>query len=349
MARLFETGGETGAAEWNGVTNRVLYSTTVKRSGSYSLQMNSIGTASNNCGYFRHVFAENKVELFGRFALYLNNDASSERDILLVRFHDSANATQFRIQYDLGTACLGWYNGANVLLALGNVLIPATTWVVVEFRVVVDDATGSLTIKINGTTDAVFSGDTDYTNMGDVRSIYFMGIGLTGNVSGGHSEYFDDIAINDTSGAYQNSWIGLGGVYYLPPTADGYQNDWKPSAGFDNYAMVDEVPPNTTDYVQALDAADLDLYELANTPEYVDRINLLRVLYRAAVTTSGSNDLRDVIRVGIVNHEGDTFTVVPLIPSFTLYTGPAYYLNPETAAAWEVVEVDALEAGFEIV
>lgn len=349
MARLFTTGFETGGFEWNGANTTESLSPVItasyKRTGSYSCALRAIG--SSRPGYFRQVFDDNQTEIYGRMALYADDNASSLTSARVLELRDANNALQAYLLYDVGTTTLNWYGGGGAVLALGNILFPADTWIVLEFYVLIG-ASGELTTKINGTTDATYSGDTDYTNLENLRSLYFINRPLI-NIATSTYFYLDDIAINDTVGDYENSWIGLGGTFWLKPTADGTTNDWTPSAGSDNYAMVDEVPPNTTDYVQALDAADLDLYALQDCPDYIARVRLVQVMYRAALVTSGSNDLRDVVRTGGANFEGDTYTVVPIIPSFTLYKGLTHYINPDTEAEWEVAEVDALEAGFEIV
>jgi hypothetical protein len=347
MARLFTTGGETGGREWNGVddfttgsssANTLTSSTLFLRSGARSLRYFFTGGVSIS---FRQVFDQDETALFGRIALYI--DSAFTSSFSLIQFRDSNNATQVYLRYDLGTSTVSWHNGAGTLLALGNIIVPSATWIVLEFEVVCD-ASGSLTTKINGSTDAVFSGDTDHTNQGAIRSVYIgaLSTSATGVI------HLDDIAINNDEGDYENSWVGLGGTFWLRPTADGAINDWTPSAGTANWDMVDDVPPNTTDYVQALDPDELDLYEVQDCPDYIARIRLVQVLYRAALATSGENYLRDVIRVDGTNYEGPTFTIVPIIPSFTLYKGETHYINPDTEAGWQVAEVDDLQAGFEI-
>lgn len=350
MARLFTSGAETGATEWNGGdvgpgNPNVASSTSVKRTGDRAWYLTATGT-SDPC-YFRHVFDANETQLYGRFALYVLTNASG-RDFRLLGFHDNDNGRQFYIRYDSGTSTLEWRDGGNNLLANGNVVIPVTTWVVVEFYVNVN-ASGTLTIKINGTTDATFSGDTDYTNIGDVRSVYFGLVALTGVVTGQLELYLDDIGINNASGTYQNSWLGLGGVFYLEPTADGTTTDWTPSAGTVNYAMVDDIPPdNATTYVQALTTSERDLYVIDDCPQYVNTINLVEVVYRAAVAESGYNYLRDVVYVAGTAYTGLTNTIVPITPSFTYYHGTVHYINPNTGTAWGTVEVNAMEAGIEV-
>lgn len=348
MARLFTTGFETGTTEWNGAASTGVlaptFVSTIKRTGAYSCRL---GWSSMSPSTFRQVFDANETELFGRFSLYVSSGASIG-NFRLIDFRDEYNNRQMAIRYVAGTQTLDIEDGLGTIVALGNVLVPADTWIVVEFHLVIAES-GSLIVKINGTTSASFSGDTDYNDTQYVRSIYFGPRPMESIGISVYYVYLDDIAINNTDGSYETSWIGLGGSFWLKPNADGYQNDWTPSTGSDNYALVDEVPPNTTDYVQTLDAADLDLYELEDCPQYIDRILLVQPMHRAAVVTSGSNDLRDVIRVDGTNYEGVTQTVVPVIPSFTLYKGETHYINPDTSAEWQVAEVDALEAGFEIV
>lgn len=345
MARLWETGLETGGFEWNGETRgSVSVVSSLKRSGVYSLLLvGAVATSVFN--RIRQVFESNETELFVRFALMVSDNLSIGT-FYIARFHDELDNLQWGLVYNGGTQTLDIYNNAGSRIATGNVLIPADVWVMVELHVAVNSS-GSIVCKINGTTSSTFNGDTDFTGQGNIRSVRLCAFSTEGTWGG--NLYFDDIAVNDSDGDYQNSWIGLGGVYWLRPTADTEQIDWEPSSVGDNYAMIDETPPNTTDYVQALTGGSLDIYELTDTPEYVDRINMVRVLYWGAVTTAGSNDVQDVIRVGATVYDGSASTIVPLIPSFTLYKGPAWYLNPGTAAAWEVAEVDALEAGFEIV
>jgi hypothetical protein len=166
--------------------------------------------------------------------------------------------------------------------------------------------------------------------------------------SGGYI-YLDDIAINNTEGDYENSWPGLGGVFWLYPDADGDQIDWTPSAGTVNYAMVDERPPdNATTFNQALDSGSIDLYEVSDCPEYIAEVNLVQVAYRAALVTSGYNELTDLVNTGGTVYSGTAYTIGPITPSFTYYLGTPHYLNPQTGTIWGTVEVNAMQVGVEI-
>lgn len=342
MARLFTAGFETGAAEWNGGNSAssapVAFTTSVKRTGSYSLSMTAAGVTA----YFRQIFDANETELYGRVAVQLDSVAS-QRTFTFLEFRDSANAIQFQLDYNGGTGAFDWVDNAGNTIGVGSVVIPADSWIVLEFGVVVSGS-GTLTLKVNGTTSTGFTGDTDFTNLGNVRSVYFRletgpGIGVI---------YVDDVAINDAEGSYQTSWIGLGGVFYLEPAADGDTTDWTPSAGSDNYAMVDDIPPdNATTYNQAVTTGTIDLYQVDDCPEYIATINLVQVVYRAALATSGYNEITDLIKVAGTVYNGSESTIVPITPSYQYYLGTAHYLNPNTAAPWGTAEVNGMQAGME--
>lgn len=350
MARLFSTGFETGGWENNGALSAGALGaptivSTYKRTGTYSVRINTSGSGQ----FFRQVFDDDETMLYGRIALYVDS-TSSQRNVRMIQFRDDLNNIQFSLRHDAGTQTLWWYDGAPALLAVGNVLIPSDTWVVIEFEVDVG-VSGSLTLKVNGTTDAVFSGDTDYTGRGVVRSMYFSGGNIEGALGTGYI-YMDDIAINDDSGSYQNSWVGLGGLFYLEPVADGYQNDWTPSTGSDNYAMVDDIPAdNATTYNQAVTSGDIDSYEIDDCPTYINTINLVQVCYRAALATSGYNELTDQIYIAGTAYDGLEYVIVPITPAFTYYLGTAWYTNPNSSGgtvAWGTADVNGMEAGIRV-
>ncbi len=343
MTRLWTCGFETGTTEWNGGSGTtgatVAVTSTVKRTGTYSVYLLSAVTTA----YFRQILDIDATELFGRLALQLDSIAGL-RTFTLIGFRDNNNAIQFELVYNGGTGSLDWYDNANNELAIGSVLIPTDAWVVVEFHVTVSGS-GALVAKVNGTTCAGYSGNTDFSGDGNVRSLYFQ---LEGGPGVGNI-YLDDIGINDAEGSYQNSWLGLGGVFYLEPVADGDQTDWTPSSGTVNYAMVDDIPPdNATTYNQAVTPGEIDLYVVDDCPEYVAAINLVQVVYRATLATSGYNKITDLVKVDGTVYAGSESTIVWITPTFGYYQGTTHYLNPATGTVWGTAEVNGMQAGMEI-
>ena len=351
MARLLTSGFETGATnEFNGGALGCTISSTYKRTGTYSLRIpNQSGSQASR---ITHTFAADVTELFFRFALYVDSGAIQVSSALLT-FYDNLNAAQLTLWYNTGTQSLDLYRGNDpgdvvpgTLIATGTVVIRSDVWCIVQGRVLIHDTTGAVTVTINNTTAVAYSGDTQATSVAGMRSITFRGA-VAAPVSG--FCYLDDVAFNDTTGSYQTTYPGLGGVYLLTPTADGATTTWDPSTGAVHYTLVDDVPANTTDWIQARDTGEIDLFELSNTPTYVNTINLVEVLYSAAVTASGYNLLTDVLRDGTVNYTDGTSTVVGIIPGYVLYKGTPHYNRPaDGTTPWGTADVDALQAGVQI-
>jgi len=140
------------------------------------------------------------------------------------------------------------YRGDDVLLASGSVSTREATWQHVQMHVKLADAGGIVQTYIDGIPDIDFTGD---TKPGDAATMEYIWLGDN------FARYWDDLFLG-TGG-----WPGDCRVEGLQPNADTATKNWTRSAGADNYALVDEVPPSTADYVYCTtDVADL--YELSD-------------------------------------------------------------------------------------
>lgn len=359
MARQFTTGFETGKAnEHNGAYAAALGCSgavdgTLARTGKYSYKnrANVIGVT-----YFSHSLSGTIDEIFIRYAYRYSLGAAgggTTEPMMTWAAVGSDGISHVAMGHDSVTYSPTIYRGGGGGLGLSgstplgtaDYTLKSDRWYVIEAQVKVDNTAGTVVIKVNNTTVLSYVGDTAGGATDTIAAIRFGASGQTGiNYS-----WLDDIAVNDTMGSYQNTWPGLGGVYMLKPNADGAVTEWTPSTGTAHYALVDETPANTTDWVQAVTAGDTDLFGLENSPTYVNTINLVEVVYEAAVTESGYNTVADVVRQGTVNYPGGTATVVSIAPGYGLFKGTAHYVQPNGSGAWGTVEVDALQAGVEIV
>lgn len=354
MARLFTAGFENGTDHELTAEQATSVSSTVRRTGTYSLKLNT-NANYNFRGRAHCSWLTSTSEIYVRVGTFLEDSCfyPGTQNYGMLQFRDSNGDLQLRLNWNDGLFTMDLYDGAKDgtsentpgnRLAAGSIALKANTWIMIEINLVVG-ASGSFTMKINGTTSIAYSGDTDYTGAGDVQQIIFR----AGYIGGALWEsYLDDIAINDTSGSYQDSWAGLGGIFYLKPTADGTV-EWTPSAGTLNYAMVDDIPPdNATTYVQAVANGDRDLYEIEDCPQYINTVNLLEVYYEAALVTSGYNEVTDVVSVAGTVYSGSERTIVPITPAFELFKGTTHYVSPNTGIAWATAEINAMWAGMEI-
>lgn len=217
MTVLFGTGFELGA---NGVvTGDNSISSAEVHTGVYSLYLGYGGTM-----YAPISPAQNEIYVtmwvFGGFD-YIN--------LLL----DST--TLVRLAYNVTSGCWDAYRGTSTLIASGTKPIPgADVWYCIQFRVTIDDSSGIVETWIDGVADIDFTGDTKPGSDTTINQLF-----AHQNVGG--YVYIDDITIATTQ---------LGDIRYDALQPDGDDTaEWAPSAGGDNYALVDEIPYSDADYL----------------------------------------------------------------------------------------------------
>jgi len=155
--------------------------------------------------------------------------------------------------------------------------------------------------------------------------------------------------LNDTAGAYETGWLGQGGVYLLVPNSD-VVTEWQTSdGGTVHWSLVDEVPKGTTDWVYEKTVGLRDIFGFTDLPSEVTSVNLVQVVYQAALAKAGAATLRDVLRVGTVDYEGIAETLTNVVPNYVVVHGTAHYVNPASTAAWTPADVNAVAGGMKIV
>ena len=222
MARIFTEGFEMGDALGFTVPTGMSATTSVKRSGAYSGEADMFSRNTYQA-------VSDLSEAFVRFGVYFATNGKFEvafnnGDTQLVCI-ERGSGSEYRVQV------------GGTTVATGSLLLLAGVWNLVEMRVVINDTTGVIQTKINGIEDIDFSGDTKPDANTVFERIYFLTIyGLTAS-----DAYYDDIAINDTTGAADNSWCGDGCVIAIKPNAAGDNTDLTNSdeTQVNNYSYVD--------------------------------------------------------------------------------------------------------------
>ena len=359
MARRFTTGFELGALnEHNGSyaegsnSYAAAIVTTPVRTGTYAAAFKaSVATAGYT--YFSQIFTDHPQELYIRLAIRHNGfvgGATNPQNFLVV-LEGATQQLVFGIRPSDQVLMVrtnttgGMGNAGGSTLATGTAILTLDTWYVIEIYVKIANA-GQVAVKVNGVTDISYSGDTAASANEYLDALRF---GVHGPTGKAEYYYFDDIAINDTTGSYQNSWVGTGGVYLLKPSADGATSEWSPSAGTEHWSLVDDVPANTTDWIQAQNADTLDLFELDDLPATIKIVDMVEVVMQAALSEAGYNEVQDVVRHGTVNYTGAAAQAVTSeVQNYVLYKGTAWYVAPGGTVAWGTADVNTLQAGVQI-
>lgn len=357
MARELTIGSELGEAiEATAVTwsssAQVEVTSSIKRTGTYSLHFKTAGLPVTSWAQTK-TLSGNLGETYARIAVYLG-PSSGSADVLQAFYalFDGASSqiavgfwpSDFKLRAIRGgTGEMGMTGGT--LIGTGSAVLSTETWYLIEVYCNVADS-GTLTVKVNGVTDIGFSGDTAAT-ANEFATIVKRGASSAGS-SKGCDIYHDDWGVNGTAGASQNTWIGAGGVYFQPGTADGSILQWTPSAGTVHYTQIDDIPANDGDWIFSDDSGSVDIFDAEALDTDITSIALVEVVFQAALAAAGAQNMQTVLRHNGTNYLGGTEVVTAVTPSWVVYKSDPYYLEPGGTAILARGTVDAFEVGVKI-
>lgn len=259
-------------------------------------------------------------------------------------------AANFKITwYDAAGNELGSLRVSTLDIYVGTTLVQAgprslllNTWYIIELHIKIADSGGIIEYKIDGVPTNSFTGDTKPGANTTVASMNWFNYTA-------HT-YLDDLTMNDTSGAVDNSWCGDSHFYGLVPNGNG---DFSMLVGsdsnsVDNYLLVDEIPSNgDTDYVQSATPNDKDFYQLANLPTLPAGSQIKRVIVetRAKETTADGQ----AIQIGIRSNSVESFSSNITVGTSYAKQMAEFVLNPDGNVAWTEAAINALQAGVKVV
>jgi hypothetical protein len=327
MARVFTEGFEIGdTLFWNASADGGGIISTNPRSGTYATETNSATGATKTF--------TGLSELYLRFGW---RATSTDNTSYRFRFR---NSTTSLVQIRVTGGGLAAYVGTTLVATGGITTLQANTWYLFEFHIKIADSGGRIEAKIDGILDIDYTGDTKPGTATTVDNIYLVD-SSTGAV--------DDLAMNDTTGATDNSWCGDGRVIALTPNANGDSSQFVGSDGnsTDNYLLVDETPSDgDTTYVATSGVGYVDMYNLSDTG--LTSKTILRVWpearAREAVAASGTFQLG--VKTGGTEYWSSTQT---LLTSYARFLGTVHTTNPQTGVAWTIADLDAIQAGVKVV
>jgi hypothetical protein len=211
----------------------------------------------------------------------------------------------------------------------------------IEVKVKIDGAVGTVEIRINGATVLLLSNVNTQSSLASGTPL--SAIGITGRPS--YTANIDDLYVaDDAGGAPWNTFLGDVRVEYLRPDGAGAHQEWDLIGAASHWQAVDDgaIPDDDTSYIHTatIGLTDTETYLPTGLP--AGTIFGLQVNLYARKTDSGPRSIAPVIRHAGVDHVG-----VGQQPSFSTYRYliQIYMLNPGTAAAWTIADVNAVEAG----
>lgn len=230
--------------------------------------------------------------------------------------------------------------GGTILLQSDPGLISTNIWYYIELKATLSDTVGTAEVKVNGASVIAGTG-LDTKNAG--TATVFDTVRLTGCNNNSDTRY-DDFYLLNGDGTSPNDYLGDSKVELLLPTSDGTTTDWSLSTGTTHWELVDETPPNTTDYVFSNVDGEIDLVNIADLSTATATVHGVQWGIYAAKSDAGARSVRRVLRTGAANYTGS---------DRALGTGYINYrelfvTDPATAAAWTASNVNALQVGVEV-
>lgn len=227
------------------------------------------------------------------------------------------------------------------IIATSASAISGDAWNHIEIKATLSDTVGTCVVKVNGVEFINYSGDT--RNGGSVEEFDRLMFG-TSNIG----NKVDDLYVLDTTGpAPLNDYLGDCGIKAVRPDGNGASSQWVGSDAdsTDNYLLVDEVDPNTTDYVGSAVAGERDLYTMSDIASS-GTVHAVQANIYAQKSDTGTRSIKPVYRsaAGTVLAGSEK----GLSTSWTLVQGGIRTTDAD-AAAWTVTSLNGHQFGIETV
>ena len=228
--------------------------------------------------------------------------------------------------------------GGSTTLGTSTLALNASTYYYIEFKALISNTVGTYEVRVNGVNWVSGTGaDTQAT-----ANAVWNGIDVVG---GNGTALVDDLYVLDGVASADptypdNTFLGDVRIDALFPTAEGTTIEWTPSTGTNNAALVDETPPDTTDYNSAA-ATEKDTYTMPDVPVSGALILGYQVCLYLEKTDAGACTVAPVIRSVGSDYVGTA--IAPSNGSYAYFLAP-YSVDPATnlvptEANWNAGEV----------
>ena len=356
MARIilsgFERNSVAAGIEVNNSFGTPTVTTTNQRSGTYGLEISSLSSTVAKGVYWQLVTADSDGPFFYRVYLKIGTLPSAENRIISSGGSITAGTdNRWYITLDSG-GLLRLYDEDG---QIGSASIALTTgrYYCIEVRYDSTAADGSHVVR--ALLDFLeFAGSSTRTVPSGVFAFHIGGnIASEAQTTG--AWYFDDIAVNNSSGSSQNSYAGEEELILLKPDNTGDNSAWT-----NTYTNIDEVTPD--DATTIIESTTLDAIEDVNleaSPAAIattDTITLVAVDHRfradgaaepgfvTRIKATASGTVEESAEMTPTNTAFRTngMTAV-LTPSIVIYDLPG-----ASTTAWTKTELDTAQIGVRI-
>jgi len=221
----------------------------------------------------------------------------------------------------------------NTEVAVSTAALVTGTFYYIEANLIVANSGGFVEVRVNEVSVVTYTGDTQGASNAFATNIQI------GQGASSAPAYISDFYVHTTR------YLGDIKVRYIKPNGNGTNRDFSLSTGTDDFAVLDDVPPNgDTDYAYSETVND----KISCAMEDVDLLG--GTCEGIQVLANVRKDEANVRKIKTLILEGGTETLgdEESIPTGYYYATTCYDENPRTSAAWTDAQLDAIEAGIKI-
>lgn len=308
----------------------------IARTGQYALLI----TADNSPGV-RRVLPGGAVETCGvGYAFSLGGLPTDSSSLGLLQWRTAENAILATLMVSsIGQVILQRGANGGPEIARSDVCIFPDSYQ--HFEAVRSPA--GIEVRINGVT-VLNNADPGVAGMVSQVKIGTNGVALTGMINSPMT--VDDLFCWSGEGPNNNDFLGDVKVFTRMPTSDGPVQEWEPSIAGPGFAMIDNVPPlDSTEYLSAPPASGIRRSEfgIADFPEEIVSVRGVFLATRAFKTDAGNAK----VRTGVMVDSAETLNPEHALSQAPVWYGDVFELNPATALAWSVDDLNDLQTVIE--
>jgi len=249
---------------------------------------------------------------------------------------------------------IGITNGGQISAWRGTTLLGISTnalalnvWRYLEVKTTIHNSTGAIEIRVDGVVWLTLTGlNTRAGTSNNYATSLALGT-FTSVIDAARiplTWYIDDLVTLDTTGSYNNTYIGDVAIKCKFPNANGTTQQWTRNTGANNYAAVNENPPDgDTTYVSDATVGEIDRNLYPATTGTLVKAVIARPFARKDDGVARS--IRAVTKSGATL--GDNGADFALSTSYAYYHG-LFETDPNTSAAWLIAAVNAAEFGVKV-
>ena len=365
MARLHQSGFElnslTSNVEWSTLaTTGASITTAAARSGTYGLRLSGLTSATAAGALYTFTAASVAGPLFLRININIQTLPGASNHIISF---NSATGTvggseeaKITLETD-GTLVLR--SSAGTQIGSASAALSTGRWYMIDLKIDANATNGSRTIegRLEGSMFATSSAQT----MNKVVA-YSVGANLDSEANTTGEWWFDDIALNDSTGSFQTSYPGQGKILHLKPNATGDVNTFSGANGgtagaSNNFTRVNDVPPDSTSYNTSNTLNNEDLFNVDDSGiAATDTVNVVMVGVRLRNAATASDTT--AVKVEIEKTSGGTIaqgtSIVPTTTSFVLNSTASphnytliTYQDPDSGN-WTKTTLDSMQIGYKL-